>query len=100
MAQYQFKNIHEAETAILHCLDPRFTKAHKTFLEAELGLEDFDVYVLPCEGKNILEDEFGQTLTDKIGKVSAGLHKTKKLILVSHRDCGAYGSSKAFASRE
>lgn len=31
-----------------------------------------------------------------IEKVSVGLHEVKELVLIAHRDCGAYGGSVAF----
>lgn len=98
MAEYKFDDVHKVEAAIVHCLDPRFQKAHRAFIEQELGIRHYDSYVLPGGAKNLLEEEFGKKLFEKINDVSFKLHGACRIILIIHRDCGAYGGTKAFAS--
>lgn len=98
---YPFKNVHgKIPAAVVYCLDPRFRKQHNQFIEEELGFEKFDAYVFPGGPRVLLQDATREAFLDNIEKVSLGLHHVPEVILIAHRDCGAYGGSKAFATKE
>jgi hypothetical protein len=98
--QYPFKNFHHVPTAAIYCLDPRFRTQHEQFISNELGFKDFDQYVFPG-GPKVLADEMKRDIfLDAIQNVSVSLHHIEKIILIAHRDCGAYGGSAAFSNPE
>ena len=95
--QYPFKNFHHVPVAAIYCLDPRFRTQHEQFISRELGFKDFDQYVFPG-GPKVLADETKRNIfLDAIQNVSVNLHHIEKIILIAHRDCGAYGGSAAFS---
>jgi len=98
--QYPFKNTHEVEAAVFYCLDPRFRKQHTEFIEKELGIDKFDAYVIPGGPRVLVQDSTREIFLSSIESVSVGLHHAREVILIAHRDCGAYGGSKAFSSPE
>lgn len=94
--QYSFENIHEVPTAVFYCLDPRFRKQHVQFIEQELGFNRFDAYVVPGGPRVLVQEETRSIFLGNIERVSISLHHISEMILIAHRDCGAYGGSKAF----
>jgi len=98
--QYSFENIHEVPAAVFYCLDPRFRQQTAEFLKGELGLENFDQYVAPSGPRVLAQEATRGIFLDMVKRVSVGLHHIKEIILIAHRDCGAYGGSKAFSNRE
>ena len=87
-----------ADACIVWCFDDRFSgllaKLLKSFKHADV--------VKVAGGAKALA---GNTSPDQdfvLGqiKTSIRLHKTKRVILMLHRDCGAYGGSKSFSSVE
>lgn len=95
-------NEHTCEALVLCCIDFRF---HEGFLEkvkTELGVERFDLVALAGGVKNIVspaDKKFSDVVFGNI-EIAAKLHEIKKVILTNHMDCGAYGGSKSFGSRE
>lgn len=100
MQQYLFKNFHHVPVAAIYCLDPRFRIQHEQFISRELGFEDFDQYVFPGGSKILKDDSTRDIFLNAIQNVSVNLHHIEKIVLIAHRDCGAYGGSKAFPSSE
>lgn len=98
--QYTFKNVHEQiPAAVVYCLDPRFRTQHENFITQELGFEKFDQYVFPGGPKVLADETTRDIFLGAIEKVSLGLHHVKELVLIAHRDCGAYGGSKFFVDK-
>lgn len=92
---------HECPLAIIKCVDFRFRKSDQEFVERGLGFEDFDLYAWPGSAKDVLKNNgFKTSFIEKIVAVSKNLHNAKKLLLLWHWDCGAYGGSKNFKSPE
>lgn len=94
------KGEHDCEAAVIFCVDFRFWRETLNFLQEELKLDSFDLWTTPGCAKGILDEASGQIIKEKIKAVSAGLHHIKKIILVNHADCGAYGGRQAFPSIE
>lgn len=90
---------HECPLAVIKCVDFRFRESDQEFIEKGLGFKDFDLYSWPGSAKDVLKNNgFKTDFVDKIVSVSIGLHSIKKLLLLWHWDCGAYGGSKKFSS--
>ncbi len=90
---------HDCSLAVIKCVDFRFRESDQEFIASGLGFKDFDLYAWPGSAKEVLNGNgFKKTLVEKIVAVSINLHQVKKLLLLWHYDCGAYGGSKNFAS--
>jgi len=82
------------------CIDYRFWPCVLPLLQEKYGL--FDLIEIAGGAKNLvspLEQEDQVTLLENID-ISMKLHNAKQLILLNHVDCGAYGGSKIFSSKE
>jgi hypothetical protein len=85
------------DAAVIWCFDNRFDKAFAKFLK-RYGLVTVDAIRMAGGAKALAspnrpdEREFA---LDQIRK-SMRLHQTRKVILVVHSDCGAYGGIGAF----
>lgn len=90
---FKYKNVHSCEAVVLCCIDFRFWRETLEFAEKELGLKDFDFPSLPGAAKAINE---GSDLALGCVKVPCDLHHAKKIVIVNHSDCGAYGGSSKF----
>ena len=96
--RYQFKNIHKVKAAVFFCLDPRFWEKTLEFIKGELKIDDFDPYVNPGGPKVLVDNDSRDFFLKKLEDVSLKLHHAEEIILIAHRDCGAYGGSKAFGA--
>lgn len=98
-APFKFKDVHTCEAVVLSCIDFRFWKKTVQFVEQEMGVESFDFPSLPGAAKAINESN-GSDLAMSCISVPVKLHHVKKIIIVNHQDCGAYGGSAKFAGDE
>jgi len=96
---FKFKNVHACEAAVLTCIDFRFWRETLEFIEKELGIKSFDFPSLPGSAKTINECADGDVSMQCVS-VPRDLHHAKKLVIVNHQDCGAYGGSKKFNGDE
>ncbi len=81
------------EALIIRCIDYRFVTQSRKFKEAQ-GLKDkYDLLAFPGASKNIHQ------LFDAI-EVSNRLHKPKKIIIMNHEDCGAFGENNTLADHK
>ena len=94
--QYPFKNFHKVPAAAFFCLDPRFFNQTVAFMKEEIGFDNFDAYVMPSGPRILVKDETREVILGNIERVSIGLHHIEEVLLIAHRDCGAYGGSVAF----
>jgi carbonic anhydrase len=94
--KFKFKGIHHCEAVVLSCIDFRFWRETLEFVENELGIKDFDFPALPGGAKAITECQVGDVAAKCIG-VPIELHEAKKVVIINHEDCGAYGGSSQFA---
>jgi carbonic anhydrase len=93
---------HSCEALVIHCIDFRFWQALHENIKKELKIENFDIISLAGGAKN-LSSPFERHMLDTILKnaeISGRLHHIKKVILVNHMDCGAYGGSAKFENLE
>lgn len=97
--QFRFKDIHNCEAVVLTCIDFRFWRETLEFIDKELGIKSFDFPSLPGAAKAINECS-GDDIAMKCVSVPCNLHHAKKLVIVNHQDCGAYGGSKVFNGDE
>ncbi|MDP3994115.1 MAG: carbonic anhydrase [Candidatus Doudnabacteria bacterium] len=91
---------HTCQALIIHCIDFRFGKAIKKYLEDQGLLGDIDIISVAGGVKNIVgpnEPSDAEFLMKQI-ETSKTLHDIKQVILMNHTDCGAYGGRKAFNS--
>lgn len=85
---------------MLTCIDFRFWRETLEFVEKELGLETFDFPSLPGSAKAVNECLAEADLAMQCISVPCQLHEAKKIVIVNHEDCGAYGGSGKFVTRE
>jgi hypothetical protein len=89
---------YQCDAAVLWCFDHRFDLVFKKFMK-RIGVTTFDMVKVAGGAKSLASPEREsdrEFLLDQIRK-SIALHKTKKVILMLHSDCGAYGGlAKAF----
>jgi len=97
--QFKFKGIHSCEAVVLSCIDFRFWRETADFVENKLGIKSFDFPSLPGSAKAINECSEGDVSSSCIG-VPCDLHHVKKIVIVNHQDCGAYGGSAKFNGDE
>lgn len=90
---------HNCSTVIVNCMDFRLVKTLQDWAKKQ-GLEgDFDLVSLGGSAMNIV-DVVRRDFMFKQLEISVGLHHAKRVILINHQDCGAYGGSEAFESAE
>ena len=85
---------------VLLCIDYRFWPHVLPILKKEYGA--FDLIEVAGASKNLASPEKSSDrdyIIENI-KTSLDLHHTKTIILTNHIDCGAYGGSKKFESRD
>ena len=95
--KFAYKDTHACEAVVICCIDFRFWKETVKFVEEGLGIKDFDLNSVPGSVKSINEEI---DLAFQGVDVPCRLHHVKKIVLVNHFDCGAYGGSKQFAGGE
>ncbi len=75
---------YQTEGTIVTCIDFRFQKAINKWITEHIRPKIFDRVSLAGATKNL------STILDQID-ISVRLHHIKKVILINHEDCGAYG---------
>jgi len=80
-----------ANALVLTCIDPRFISKTTKFLNNYKELhKDFDLFVLAgSELGYLTKENWRNTATEHID-LAIKLHKIKKIICISHMDCGMY----------
>lgn len=94
---------YHADACVVWCYDDRFYKLLKKFGKKQ-KLRNIDLVKVAGGAKALAAGNAGEesAATERdflIGqiKTSVRLHHSKRIILMLHRDCGAYGGSKAFS---
>ena len=85
---------HEADILLLTCMDFRFLL---TIAEKMKG-KKYDHVVLAGAALGVVQDKepyWGKTFFDHLG-LAIELHKIHTVIVMEHRDCGAYGPPPGF----
>lgn len=88
---------YEAQAFVLRCFDARFWGTTKEFLKF-MGLIRFDPVTVAGGAKVFASPEKEQDYEFMIRELerSISFHKTKRCLLFTHHDCGAYGGFKRF----
>ncbi len=86
---------HTCSSLLMHCMDFRFGKKMKEFMEQNNLLGDADLVSIAGAAQNIVKPET-QAFALRQLEISKDLHGMKIVHLVNHTDCGAYGGKKAF----
>ncbi|MFH0951497.1 MAG: carbonic anhydrase [bacterium] len=96
--KFNFTNQHHCQAGVMHCEDFRFWQAIGLYLRGELHLDNYDLISLAGGGKNILNCDLNnpEDIVTKSINVSFDLHQADTLVIINHRDCGAYGGSQVF----
>jgi hypothetical protein len=94
------KDHYTADACVVWCFDDRFYKLLKVFGKQE-NFKNIDL-VKVAGGAKALAGTASPDRDFLLGQIKASirLHGTKRIILMLHRDCGAYGGSKAFGDAE
>lgn len=88
----------DCDTLLITCIDYRFAIANQEFANNTLGLRDnYDHISIPGSISNLVNLETRQLLLSKFAH-SVSMHLINRVVIISHRDCGGYGGSKAFGS--
>ncbi len=92
--------LYSADAAVLWCFDDRFSTVCRKFLR-RIGIQRADVISIAGGAKALAspQDQAERDFVlDQIA-VSMRLHRSKRVILTLHSDCGAYGGIAAFGNR-
>ena len=92
------ENKHTCETVVLHCIDFRFQQAINGHFDTEFP-KNYDLVSIAGGIKELVEEGENSFVLNQI-QLSNKLHQPKKIVLVQHEDCGAYGGSEAFKNSE
>ncbi|OGL73684.1 hypothetical protein A3F28_01235 [Candidatus Uhrbacteria bacterium RIFCSPHIGHO2_12_FULL_57_11] len=89
---------HHCSTLVLHCIDFRFGKTIKEYLEGKGLLGDADIVAVAGGAKNIADPKFPSDTEFLLRQIdtSKQLHDIHHVVLMNHTDCGAYGGRAAF----
>ena len=91
MSNNILKNKGKARALVFTCIDPRFISQTTTFLNGYKDLhQDYDLFVLAGSELGALTNENFNTVLDEHIQIAIDLHKIKKIICISHMDCGYY----------
>ena len=85
---------HTCEALVLTCMDFRFHTAIRKFLTRDLGLENsYDHVSLAGSAKDLVKAPGHVPFESLLKQVelSSKLHEIKRVILINHQNCGAYG---------
>lgn len=80
------------EALLLSCMDYRLTDDVARYMEGREMAEKYDHVILAGASIGVTNERYpawGQTFWDHVG-VAARLHHIKRVIVMDHRDCGAY----------
>lgn len=94
--KFRYKGVHSCEAVVLACIDFRFWKETMRFVEKELGIKIYDFPKLPGAAKTINECASNDDMAMKCIDIPCRLHQVRKVVIVNHADCGAYGGAKRF----
>lgn len=89
---------HWCNTMVINCSDFRFSEAAQELINGALGLKgDYDYFAIPGSIRNMLDKATRKLVLDKFG-ISVRLHNVKRVVIIAHHDCSAYGGSGVFNS--
>jgi len=86
-----------ADAAVLYCFDHRINTAVRKFLKRQ-KIERFDMIVVAGGAKTLASppnDSERDFILEQLG-TSIRLHQAKRVLVMNHSDCGAYGGLAHF----
>ena len=86
-----------ADAAVLCCFDHRISRAVRKFLKKQ-GVERADMIVVAGGAKTLASprNDFEQDFILEQVRMSIRLHKTERVLVMSHSDCATYGGLAQF----
>jgi len=86
-----------ADAAVLCCFDHRISRAVRKFLKKQ-GIERADMIVVAGGAKTLASprNDFEQDFILEQVRMSIRLHKTERVLVMSHSDCATYGGLAHF----
>lgn len=92
---------YEAQALVLRCFDNRFWQTTKGFLKF-MGVLRYDPVTVAGGAKVLASPDQEQDFEHMIQELdkSIRLHKTRRCLLFTHHDCGAYGGLTRFKDAE
>jgi len=84
----------------VYCLDHRFVQQHQDFVRHELDILFYTPYTFPAGPRVFTDSMTRNVFLHAVREVSVGEHGVRRVILIAHRDCRAYGGSTHFSSLE
>jgi carbonic anhydrase len=95
------KEHYVADACIVWCFDDRFSRLLDEFVKSR-GYKHYDLVKVAGGAKSLAfpENEAERLFLLKQIRMSINLHNAKKVILMCHEDCGAYGGKKEFEGDE
>lgn len=88
----------DCDTLVITCIDYRFAVANQDFINEKLGLKDnYDHISIPGSIYNLVNPETRDLLFSKFA-LSVKLHLINRVVIITHKDCGAYGGAVSFGS--
>src|SRR5262245_58793609 len=92
---------YQAAAFVLCCFDARFRHVFDAFVR-HLGFEDIYVVSVAGCGKILASPEEASDRAFLLREIAAShqLHNTQRVLVMTHRDCGAYGGERRFQGDE
>jgi uncharacterized protein with HEPN domain len=90
---YRFNGIYHCDTALIRCIEFRCRKEDRSFVRYSLGIDLFGLIGLPGASKRFIEESESAWKAINLACNNEGC---KKIILMHHADCGAYGGIDVF----
>src|SRR3989338_5169356 len=88
----------DCDTLLITCIGYRFAVANQGLINEALKLKDnYDHISIPGGIYNLVTPETRELLFSKFA-LSVKLHLINRVVIISHKDCGAYGGSATFGS--
>ena len=79
---------HVTQAIVVHCMDFRLQKSINDWLQGTFGVGEYDRL-------SVAGSVFDLDFVMKQVKLSHDLHEIKKVVLINHEDCGAYGTQNS-----
>ena len=93
VSNIRIANMSKTSTLLISCIDFRLVDETERLMSQVFGLiDDYDQITLPGASLALVADQYphwGKTIND-IVDIALQLHNIKRIILLDHRDCGAY----------
>ena len=94
---YRFKDVAHVNTAVMMCMDFRFRRESRACVRYSLKQEHFELIGLPGASKRFIEQS--ESAQKAIWHAIEN-HGVRRIILIHHADCGAYGGRTKFCDSQ